>query len=137
MSAWTDAVADMDSQLSHLVFAGFIRQTPVRWLTHVPRYLQGIQARIGKLAQAPNKDRQLQNEIEPLWQRCIDMFARAGQDWWREAAFNDYRWMLEEYRVSLFAQSLGTATRTSAKRLETQWEQTSRMLRRRNKSKPA
>ena len=80
LTAWPAAVEDMDSQLSHLVYAGFVRQTPAPRLTQLPRFLHGAQARIDKLSQAPNKDRQLQTEIEPWWQRCIATFDRADSD---------------------------------------------------------
>jgi len=114
----------MDSQLSHLVYVGFVGQTPARWLTQLPRFLQGAQARIDKLAQAPNRDRQLQNEIEPWRQRRIATFDRPKSEWRRNTALEEYRWMIEEYRVSLFAQNLGTVMKISAKRLDAQWQQT-------------
>ena len=123
-SAWPAAVEDMDSQLSHLVYVGFVGQTPARWLTQLPRFLQGAQARIDKLAQAPNRDRQLQNEIEPWRQRRIATFDRPKSEWRRNTALEEYRWMIEEYRVSLFAQNLGTVMKISAKRLDAQWQQT-------------
>ncbi|MGH8501939.1 MAG: ATP-dependent RNA helicase HrpA [Gammaproteobacteria bacterium] len=125
--SWPAAAADMDSQLKHLVYAGFIRQTPAHWLTQLPRYLQAVQMRVEKLAQDPSKDRPLQDQIDPLWQRCLAAFARDDHAR-RDGTFQDYRWMVEEHRVSLFAQRLGTAVKTSAKRLETQWEQARRAL---------
>ena len=114
----------MDSQLGHLVYAGFVRQTPARRLMQLQRFLHGAEARMDKLSQAPDKDRQLQTEIEPWWQRCIAIIDRADNDWRGNSAFQEYRWMVEEYRMSLFAQNLGAAIKISAKRLEAQWKQT-------------
>jgi ATP-dependent helicase HrpA len=115
------ARVDIESQLSHLVYTGFIRCTPAQWLSHLPRYLEAIELRINRLLQSPIKDQQLQREIDPYWRRCIDYMAAADDEWRSDQVFLMYRWMLEEYRVSLFAQRLGTSLKTSSKRLETLW----------------
>ncbi|MEJ2380382.1 MAG: ATP-dependent RNA helicase HrpA [Gammaproteobacteria bacterium] len=113
--AWLQALSDIREQLSALVFPGFVRQVPWYALQHYPRYLQAINRRLDKLEQNPARDRQLQQELGPWWQR------------WRECAgagpeLERYRWMLEEMRVSLFAQELRTAYPVSVKRLRDQWQ---------------
>lgn len=120
--AWLQAVGDIRSQLEHLVYAGFVRRTPDWALPHLPRYLQAVERRLERLQAQPGRDRQLQLQIAPLWERWL---ARRAQD--PEAAAGDaelvrYRWLVEELRVSLFAQELGTAEKVSVKRLEEQWQ---------------
>jgi ATP-dependent helicase HrpA len=113
---------DLDSQLGHLVYPGFIEQTPTRWLTQLPRYLQAVEFRLARMRQNPDKDRELQHAVEPFWRRCLEHMIQAREAWQWDTASERYRWMVEEYRVSLYAQQLGTAVKISAKRLEEQWQ---------------
>ena len=109
------ALADIDGQLAGLFPPGFLHRTPFVQLAHYPRYLKAIGMRLEKLRSDPARDRQQMNEMAPLfqrwrqWQRDIGM--RADRD--AEA----FRWLLEELRVSLFAQSLRTPMPVSVKRL--------------------
>jgi ATP-dependent helicase HrpA len=116
------ARGDIESQLSHLVYAGFIERTPARWLAQLPRYLQAVEARLERLAREPLRDERLRREIEPFWRRCVAHMSSAEDDWQQDTEFQTYRWMLEEYRVSLFAQHLRAAVKISSKRLEAQWQ---------------
>jgi ATP-dependent helicase HrpA len=125
-NGWQAVRADIESQLSHLVYSGFIERTPARRLVHVPRYLQAVEARLDRFARDPTKDQQLQREIEPHWQSCLAHMAEAEDECQPDETFQAYRWMIEEYRVSLFAQHLGTSVKISAKRLEAQWDQRAR-----------
>jgi ATP-dependent helicase HrpA len=115
------ARGDIKSQLEHLVYAGFIARTQAEWLVHVPRYLQAVDSRLDRLARDPVKDSQLQREVEPFWARWLAHMREGGEHEQTDPALARYRWMIEEYRVSLFAQQLGTAVKISAKRLEAQW----------------
>lgn len=119
--AWAQAVNDIKAQLQQLVFPGFVRHTPEAWLIHIPRFLKAIAMRLEKLQHAPSKDAQLQEQLQPWWAKCTEAFDSADGDPLNEA-FMTYRWMVEEFRVSLFAQMLGTSLPVSAKRLEKQWE---------------
>ncbi len=117
------SVADLREQLSHLVYRGFVADTPPQRLAHLPRYLKGMLLRIARLADAPARDRQRLAEIAPLWRACVDRLSvlrAAGQE---DAALEDYRWMLEELRVSLFAQELKTAVPVSPQRLRRRWDE--------------
>jgi ATP-dependent helicase HrpA len=116
------AHADIESQLHHLVYAGFIECTAAQWLLHLPRYLRAIELRIDRLLQDPMKDQQLQRKVDLFWRRCLNHMAAAKDDWQSDENFLSYRWMLEEYRVSLFAQRLGTSVKISSKRLEMLWQ---------------
>ena len=111
------ALNDVKAQLAGLVFPGFLSRVGVTRLAHLPRYLQGARDRVTGLADNPGRDRQRQSEYE----RSAAAFADAGGTIPLAPSSPDnlvrVRWMLEEYRVSLFAQALGTAEPVSAQRI--------------------
>ena len=115
------ALADIRSQLDHLVFAGFVRRVPVARLAHYPRYLQALTARLEKLDQDPGRDRARAQRVTPLWAACLQQIGRYSGDESPPPALVRYRWLLEEYRVSIFAQELGTAEPVSEQRLAALW----------------
>ncbi len=108
--------ADIRSQLDRLLGDRFVRTTPVGWLKEFPRYLAAIEYRLDKLPFSVARDRESTAEIQRFEAR-YDAVGSSG-----EAGLFNFRWMLEEYRVSLFAQPLGTAMPVSAKRLEKEWQ---------------
>ncbi len=120
---WIASISDMQQQLDRLLFQGFLLYTPYAQLKHYPRYLQAIEMRLGKLAHAAARDRQLLHEIQAYYQQWQTLDKR-----YREAGKNDerveeLRWRFEELRVSLFAQELRTAYPISLKRLEKRWKE--------------
>lgn len=115
---WLEALNDINDQLNHLVYVGFLADATPETLRHYPRYLKGIQRRLEKLAENPSKDRALRVQVQPLWDRWKNKGKSATGD---KEKLRDYRWLLEEFRISLFAQELGTARPASAKRLEELW----------------
>lgn len=122
--AWHEAATEIEGQLEALVYPGFIAATPPAVLPHLARYLNAASLRVEKLARDPARDRQRQRQFAPCWQRYLEWRRRGEKDVapaQTAAAFQDYRWLLEEYRVSLFAQELGTAAPVSAARLDRQW----------------
>ncbi len=118
-----EAISSVNEHLAQLVYVGFIKDTPYRWLGYLPRYLQAVSMRLDRLEYAPEKEAKLREQIEPYWERVKTRLAKLDHGVDDEYAFVQYRWMLEEFRVSLFAQSLGTSIPISAKRLETQWRE--------------
>ena len=112
---------DIREQLAHLVYPGFILQTPAAWLCHLPRYLKAIQRRLEKLRHAPDKDNQVAAEIAPLWHAYLARSEKHLKQGIQDEALQLYRWMLEELRVSLYAQELKTSLPVSVKRLKEQW----------------
>lgn len=112
---------DIECQLEHLITARFLRETPADWLDHLPRFLRGIEARLGRLAAGPARDAAALGEIAPHWERVRAHLEACAGEWREDEAFVRYRWMVEELRVSLFAQSLGTSMPVSTRRLEAQW----------------
>ncbi len=109
------ALSDIEAQLAALFPPGFLRRLDYEPLSHYPRYLKAIAMRLDKLRDDPARDRQQMAAMAPLlvrwrqWQREIGMRPD------REA--DAFRWLLEELRVSLFAQSLRTPVQVSVKRL--------------------
>ena len=124
--AWFEAVADINDQLRHLVYPGFISATPHEWLQHLPRYLKAIDSRLRKLEQAPDKDRQRRADVERLWEACKTRMATHRETERVDPELLKLRWMIEELRVSLFAQELKTAMPVSVKRVEEQLEKVKR-----------
>ncbi len=117
---WLNSIADIREQLDHLLAKGFVARTPLSRLQDLPRYLQAIEKRLEKLRTDPERDRRLMLELQPLWQRY---WQRCGEsDICVEASWQRFRWLLEELRVSLFAQELGTSETVSAPRLEKEWK---------------
>ena len=120
LRAFSGAVADIEQQLVRLFPRNFVVETPPAQLAHYPRYLKAIAARLDKLKGDPARDAARTNEIVPLqtaWLR--EHAARKGIS---DPRLEEFRWMLEELRVSLFAQELRTPMPVSAKRLAKAWE---------------
>ena len=114
---------DAKGQLANLVYPGFVRATPLEWLKEYPRYLKAIEQRLDKVAGQVQRDRVWSGELGELWAQYQARLAKHAQEGKRDAELQVYRWMLEEYRVSLFAQQLGTRLPVSDKRLAKQWSQ--------------
>ncbi|MBS1159139.1 MAG: hrpA [Proteobacteria bacterium] len=115
------AVQDIEAQLKRLMGKQFIAETPFERLQHFPRYLKGIQVRLDKLKADPARDARLLAEYTPLWvnyeRRAIQLAKQGAAD----PQVEQFRWLLEELRISLFAQELKTPVPVSVKRLEKQW----------------
>ena len=115
------ALNDIKAQLAHLVYPGFVRQTPAEWLREYPRYLKAIEQRLDKVGSQLQRDRVWSGELAGYWEQYQARAAKHAQEGKRDPELTLYRWMLEEYRVSLFAQQLGTKMAVSDKRLSKQW----------------
>ncbi|WP_186033418.1 ATP-dependent RNA helicase HrpA [Burkholderia gladioli] len=114
------AHADMMAQLGALVGKRFVIDTPYPQLAHFPRYLKGIAMRIDKLKADAARDARQLAEFAPLnqqYQRALSQRGGAA-----DARLTEFRWLLEELRISLFAQELRTPMPVSVKRLHKVWE---------------
>ena len=112
---------DVAAQLARLVPKRFVAQTPWAQLAHLPRYLKGVAMRLDKYRADPARDAARLAELRPLEQRWLRLLAeRKGV---HDARLEEFRWLLEELRVSLFAQELRTPQPVSVKRLEKTWAQ--------------
>nr|WP_246480971.1 ATP-dependent RNA helicase HrpA [Motiliproteus sediminis] len=119
--AWVPVLNDIRAQLEQLVYPGFMAATPTRWLARYPVYLHAIDYRLQRFKTDLQRQRLQSDELRQGWERFAvqrRQIAALGGD---DAELQQYRWMLEEYRVSLFAQQLGTEMPVSAKRLAEQW----------------
>ncbi len=117
---------DLREQFNELFAPGFLGETPLGWLQYYPRYLQAMQARHKKaLSGGFQKDRQAQAQFLPHWRRYLHLREQMGDDFRLSPARVLYRHLLEEYRVSLFAQQLRTAVPVSEKRLNEVWQEIS------------
>ncbi len=118
------AYQDMEGQLARLMTKSFVIDTPYVQLTHFPRYLKGMVMRVDKLKGDPARDSQRIQEMTPLvqqWQRAEKQLRSQGRGA-ADARLDEFRWMLEELRVALFAQELRTPQPMSVKRLQKVWE---------------
>ena len=113
---------DIKTQCAELLPKGFVEAMPFERLAHFPRYLKAASLRIDKLRADPTRDARLAQEFAALykpWERERLARRKSGApDPWLE----DFRWMMEELRVALFAQELKTPMPVSVKRLQKAWE---------------
>jgi len=124
-----DALRDIRSQVEHLmrpphakVPRRFLRTTPTEWLVHYPRYLKAIDMRLDRCGRdAGQRDAELMVQVKPHWDKVRQLMEQRPELLELLPPFEELRWMIEEFRVSLFAQELKTAVPVSAKRIEKQW----------------
>jgi ATP-dependent helicase HrpA len=123
------AKSDIEVQVSRLFMPATISHISGEQIEQYPRYIRAIEVRLEKLPMQVSKDRQWLEEIQSFTERVSDydtsLFSRA-----LTMDLESYQWALEEYRVSLFAQQLGTKIPISAKRLDKIWQQLHEKLRR-------
>ncbi len=120
---WMPSVLDMRAHLDSLIYRGFLVQVPFAHLRDYPRYLRALEQRAEKLPQSATRDRERMQELAPLLERWRERVAAAEVAERQDERLDEIRWMLEELRVSLFAQQLGTAYPVSAKRLDRRWRE--------------
>jgi ATP-dependent helicase HrpA len=123
--ALAPALADLRAQLSGLVYQGFVSATGWRRLPDVLRYLRAMRHRLDKLPQHPHRDQEHMRGIEQLqesYQRLLERLPPGRQP---GEALREIRWMIEELRVSYFAQALGTPHPVSDKRVRRALERAS------------
>jgi ATP-dependent helicase HrpA len=104
-----------------LVYPGFLAATPWDKLAHLSRYLKAKQLRMDKYAANPSRDGQRGAEIAQLYKQWEAKLAEAEALEGASQGLKDFRWLIEELRVSLFAQELKTPFPVSLKRLQKAW----------------
>lgn len=112
---------DVQQQLARLVPKRFLLVHDWAALGHLPRYLKAVTLRLDKLRADPARDATRLGELRPLEQRYLRRLAELKGA--QHARLDEYRWLLEELRVSLFAQELRTPQPVSVKRLDKAWAQ--------------
>ncbi len=103
----------MREQLHELLAPGFLRELPLPRLAQFPRYLRAMRLRAEKLRQDPARDQSRLLQVLPYWREWLAAKASGAS----ADALDALRWLIEEWRVSQFAQELGTAEAVSPKRL--------------------
>ena len=114
---------ELNKQLRSLIYSGFLSATPWERLQHLPRYLNGMIHRLDKYPGNPERDMRHAAVIAGLWQqyeRRLEKHRKAGID---DSGLAEFRWQIEELRISLFAQELKTPYPVSVKRLQKLWEE--------------
>ncbi len=121
VKTWEHIGPEIEDQLRHLFQPEFLRDVPMTQLLQFPRYLKAIVLRLNK-AKGGTMERDLEHSksIRPLWQNALKL-----KDWLEPRAA-EYRWMIEELRVSLYAQELRTPMPVSVKRVTKAWEEINR-----------
>lgn len=120
---FTEARGDCRRLFERLLFPGFYRTVPWERLREYPRYFQAIVVRYDGLAAGKSAaDHSASVELADYWDRCESASVRQSEAGVYDPELETFRWMIEEYTVSLFAQKLGTAVKVSPVRLEKQWE---------------
>ena len=118
-ASYADVVAEVDAQLRQLLPADFIEATPRPWLDYLSRYLKAITRRIERLPPNVKRDAELSAKVRPFTTALRALLAQPTLSGVRPK-LDELRWMIEEFRVSLFAQELKTMIRVSEKRLADQ-----------------
>nr|WP_306671413.1 ATP-dependent RNA helicase HrpA [Endozoicomonas sp. ONNA2] len=117
------ALADIRQQVQRLLQPEFMSSAGMEWLSHYPRYFKAIEVRLEKLPAQVNRDRAWTEELTILQQKYDQRREAHSQHKVIDPNLQQFYWMIEEYRVSLFAQQLGTRFPVSDKRLRKLWEQ--------------
>jgi ATP-dependent helicase HrpA len=112
------ALSDAKAQLAGLIFPGFVSRTGLAQLRNLPRYLQALTWRIQRLPDNPGRDRVWMTEVQTATARFTDAGGAIPLPPHAKPSLVHARWMLEELRVSLFAQQLGTAETVSLQRIQ-------------------
>jgi len=116
-------VNEVKAARDRLVYPGFLARTPWERLEHVPRYLKGYGLRLTKYRTNAERDQKHSGTVAGLWNQ-YDARAKSDKDAGRdEPRLEEFRWLIEELRVSLFAQELRTPLPVSAKRLQKFWDE--------------
>lgn len=112
---------ELKQQLDQLVYRGFLAATPWSQLPQIPRYMKAMGLRMDKQVANPQRDGQRGAEIRQLWDTWQARVKEKSADGEPSQALLDFRWQIEELRVSLFAQELKTPYPVSLKRLQKNW----------------
>jgi ATP-dependent helicase HrpA len=118
--------ADLKAQRDALVHPGFFGETPWASLEHLPRYVKALGRRLAKYLEHPQRDERHARQVADLWRRYQERRERNRAAGRIEPGLVQYRWLLEELKVSLFAQELRTPFPISYKRLDKAWAELGR-----------
>ncbi|MCL4220488.1 MAG: ATP-dependent RNA helicase HrpA [Phycisphaerales bacterium] len=122
--AWNKSLRDVRAHLGRLLPPRFLTVIPYERLEQYPRYLRAVERRVERLREwGPARDIEMAKQAA-RWQEAYDQRqARHEAEGVYDPHLDAFRWLIEEYRVSLFAQELGTVEKVSDQRLARRWEQ--------------
>jgi len=113
---------DLEEQLHHLIYPGFLNTTRWQYLQHIPRYLKGMLLRLDKYSKNPARDQEQAKIVTTLWKQYEQRLHKHRQAGITDPNLETFRWQIEELRISLFSQELKTPMPVSEKRLQKLWE---------------
>ena len=116
------ALADIEAQVKRLMGRTFVMDTPSSACSTIPRYLKAVQVRLDKLRANPSAGRPGDGQNLDPWDRLRAAGGPAGQTGHGRSPIDQFRWLLEELRVSLYAQELRTRYRSPSNDCKKQWE---------------
>jgi ATP-dependent helicase HrpA len=122
-AGWPRALGDVRAHLRELLPPGFLASVPFDRLKHYPRYLKAVAVRLEKIASNPERDANWQRQLARYWQTYQTRLVADRARGVRNPKLEEMRWMLEELRVSLWAQQLKTPYPVSFKRVEKYWSE--------------
>lgn len=121
-AALSPVLKAIEQQVKRLIYPGFVLHTPASWLPNLPRFIAAAQLRLEKAGPQLKQDQQHSQMLEKLWLQYENEKTQREKHHESTTPLSDYRWLLEELRVSLFAQSLKTSQPVSVKKLEKLWQ---------------
>ncbi|MEM7208958.1 MAG: ATP-dependent RNA helicase HrpA [Pseudomonadota bacterium] len=116
--SWIEPMQDIRDQLDSLLAPGFVSRAGMTWLSRYPVYMQAIDRRLDAIDKSPDQDRRKRAELLPLWEQYQTLDGERAERELDVTELERCRWLFEELRISLFAQSLGTREKISIARLE-------------------
>ena len=112
------AVNDIRAQFTALINPRFVNDAGAEYLLRYPKYMQALELRLEKLEANLQRDTKRVAEIAPFWRKCVAAFAKCRAAGVRPAEnLTRFRWLLEEYRIVLFAQEVGACEPVSREKL--------------------
>lgn len=115
-------MADLQQQLKNLIYTGFLCATPHEHLKSLPRYLQACSIRYEKMSRDMANERRFVPILNQWWKNYEERFKKFEAQGVFDKHLEDFRWLIEEQRVSWYAQHLGTNETVSEKRLNKVWD---------------
>ena len=116
------ALAEVRTQVEHLVAPGFLSRERIERLAHVPRYLRAILVRLERMPNGPQKDQSKADQVVPLWTAWLDQQDKLRSRGVPAEDLETFRWLVEELRVSLFAPELKAAVPVSPQKVAELWK---------------
>ena len=122
LPAWKSVADDLWQQLNSMIHPRFLTETSWVWLLQIPRYLNGMEFRLNKIREGGfQKDQKAFAQLRPYLEKERSKREELLQTHQIHSGLEQFHWMIEEYRISLFAQKLGTAISISPRKLDDQW----------------